>query len=100
MEAMRLAPGIASRSARIAQDEDLVYAGWRIPAGTPVGMTTHLLHQNKKEYPEPQRFNPDRWMNPNPWRLANRPLCLSGKGGVIVLECSKCRPRFTTRYKD
>lgn len=80
MEAMRLAPGIASRSARIAQDEDLVYAGWRIPAGTPVGMTIHLLHQNEEEYPEPQRFNPDRWMNPTPWRLANKTFVPFGKG--------------------
>lgn len=60
MEAMRLAPAIATRSARIAQDKDLVYADWRISAGTPVGMTLHLLHQNEEEYPEPKRFNPDR----------------------------------------
>lgn len=32
MEAMRLAPAIATRSARIAQDKDLLYEDWRIPA--------------------------------------------------------------------
>ncbi|KAI1129791.1 cytochrome P450 [Nemania abortiva] len=78
-EAMRLAPAIATRSARIAQEKDLVYANWRIPAGTPVGMTIHLLHQNEEQYPEPQRFNPDRWM-PNPWQLDNKTFVPFGKG--------------------
>lgn len=80
MEAMRLAPAIATRSARVAQDRDLVYANWRIPAGTPVGMTIHLLHQNEEEYPEPKRFNPDRWMEPNPWQLGDRTFVPFGKG--------------------
>ncbi|KAI1101930.1 cytochrome P450 [Jackrogersella minutella] len=61
MEAMRLAPAIATRSARIAQGKDLVDADWRIPAGTPVGMTIHLLYQNEEEYPDP-----------NPWQLGNK----------------------------
>ncbi|KAI1803415.1 cytochrome P450 [Daldinia bambusicola] len=80
MEAMRLAPAIATRSARIAQDKDLVYADWRIPAGTPVGMTLHLLHQNEEQYPEPQRFNPDRFMDPDPWHLGDRTFVPFGKG--------------------
>lgn len=80
MESMRLAPAIATRSARIAQDKDLVYANWRIPAGTPVGMTIHLLHENEEEYPEPKRFNPDRFMDPNPWQLGSRTFAPFGRG--------------------
>ncbi|KAF3059810.1 Trichodiene oxygenase [Daldinia childiae] len=80
MEAMRLAPAIATRSARIAQDKDLIYADWRIPAGTPVGMTMHLLHENEEEYPEPKRFNPDRFMDPDPWQLGNKTFVPFGKG--------------------
>ncbi|KAK7753186.1 hypothetical protein SLS62_004919 [Diatrype stigma] len=76
----RDSPAIATRSARIAQDKDLVYADWRIPAGTPVGMTLHLLHQNEEEYPEPQRFNPDRWMDPNPWQPGKKTFVPFGKG--------------------
>ncbi|KAI0095562.1 cytochrome P450 [Nemania sp. FL0031] len=80
MEAMRLSPALATRSARVAQDKDLVYANWRIPAGTPVGMTIHLLHQNEQQYPEPKLFNPDRWMDPNPWQLGNKTFVPFGKG--------------------
>lgn len=81
MEAMRLAPALATRSARVAQDKDLVYGEcWRIPAGTPVGMTIHLLHQNEEDYPEPRRFIPDRWMDPNPWQLGGKTFVPFGKG--------------------
>lgn len=56
----RLSPGIASRVARVT-DKDLFYDRWCIPAGTAVGMTTLLMHTDETLYPEPVRFNPDRW---------------------------------------
>jgi len=56
MKGMRLSPAIATRMARIALDRDLVYSGQRIPAGTPVGMTTILMHTDGKLYPDPKRF--------------------------------------------
>lgn len=62
MEGMRLSPAIASRAARVT-DKDLFYDDWRIPAGTPVGMTTLLMHTDEKLYPDPMRFDPDRWMD-------------------------------------
>jgi len=65
MEGLRLSPGIATRMARIAPDRELVYEKWHIPAGTPVGMTTLLMHTDPSIYPEPMTFNPDRWMDPD-----------------------------------
>lgn len=49
MEGVRLSPAIGSRSSRIAPDQDLFYEGpggkaLRIPARTPVGMRTILMH--------------------------------------------------------
>lgn len=61
-EGMRLSPAIASRAARVT-DRDLFYGGgWRIPAGTPVGMTTLLMHTDGIIYPDPMRFDPERWI--------------------------------------
>ncbi|THV52632.1 hypothetical protein BGAL_0073g00060 [Botrytis galanthina] len=60
MEVMRLSPAIASRSARISPDRDLTYGNWRIPTGTPIGMTTLLMHVDEKLYPDPMHFNPER----------------------------------------
>lgn len=60
-EGLLLSPGIASQAARVT-DKDLFYDGWCIPAGTPVGMTTLLIHTDEALYPEAMRFNPDRWL--------------------------------------
>lgn len=63
MEGLRLSPGVATRMARIAPDRDLCYRDWRIPAGTPVGMTTILMHTDERSYPNPYSFRPERWMD-------------------------------------
>ena len=60
-EDLRLSPAVATRAARIT-DKDLFYMNWRIPAGTPVGMTTSLLHTDDEWYPEPMSFRPERWI--------------------------------------
>ena len=60
-EGLRLSPAIATRAARIS-DNDLLYGDWRIPAGTPVGMTVLLMHTDEALYPDPMRFDPGRWM--------------------------------------
>lgn len=61
MEGLRLSPGLASRLSRVAPDTDLVYDKWNIPAGTPIGMTVLLMHLDEKVFPDPLRFQPDRW---------------------------------------
>jgi cytochrome P450 len=61
-EGMRLSPAVSSRAARIT-DKELSYKEWRIPAGTPVGMTTLLMHTDENLFPDPMDFSPDRWMN-------------------------------------
>ncbi|KAH6845701.1 cytochrome P450 [Chaetomium sp. MPI-CAGE-AT-0009] len=84
MEGMRLSPAIGSRSARLT-DKDLVYGNWRIPAGTPVGMTTLLMHTDEKLYPEPLRFNPDRWMDPADRKALDKVYAPFSKGTRICV---------------
>jgi cytochrome P450 len=62
-EGLRMSPGIATRMARIAPDREIRYGSYSIPPGTPVGMTVLLMHYDEKQYPDPQTFNPDRWLN-------------------------------------
>ncbi|NEA30614.1 cytochrome P450 [Streptomyces sp. SID13031] len=45
---------------RIPQ-QDLVIAGYRIPAGTNVFYSPYALHRDPASFAEPDRFDPDRW---------------------------------------
>jgi len=83
-EGIRLSPAIASRAARIT-NKDLFYDKWRIPAGTPVGMTTLLMHTDEALYPEPMLFNPERWLGPAGERAHASKFGPFGRGTRICL---------------
>ncbi|KAI1193053.1 cytochrome P450 [Nemania serpens] len=110
MEGLRLSPAIATRAARIT-DKDLFYQSWRIPAGTPVGMTTMLMHIDEKIFPEPMRFDPDRWMDATARRVAGKKFAPFSRGTRICLGmhlawaemyllCSALVQRFDFTVKD
>lgn len=61
-EAHRVQAVITTRLIRIAPTEVLRYAEWDIPAGTPTSMTTHFMHLDPTLFPEPYKFDPERWM--------------------------------------
>lgn len=66
-EIVRLNPPlILMRRAR----EDTELAGVPIPAGTEVAVSQHTLHRDPRWFPEPWRFDPDRWL---PERVAQLP---------------------------
>jgi cytochrome P450 len=41
---------------------DLELGGHRIPAGSDIFSSTYLVHHDPEVYPEPDRFDPDRWL--------------------------------------
>ncbi|KAI1359263.1 trichodiene oxygenase [Xylaria arbuscula] len=70
LEGLRLSPATATRANRIASNRELSFRGQRIPAKTPVGMTTYLMHRDPDIYPDPEKFNPQRWLDlQERWRL-------------------------------
>lgn len=58
-EAMRLYPP-AWIMGRTAIDDDVV-AGVPIPGGTPLLVSQYVLHRNPRYWPQPDRFDPDRF---------------------------------------
>lgn len=42
-----------------------------IPAGSSILMSQYLMHHDTRYFPEPERFDPERW---NPQEKANRPV--------------------------
>ena len=64
MESLRLSNGVSTRLARIAPDRSIFFHDWEIPKGTPVGMTSTLIHQNPEIFSQPLEFIPERWLDP------------------------------------
>ena len=50
--------------------EDFVIGGYRVPKDTVVLVSQYLLHHDARFFPDPERFDPDRWL---PERLGTRP---------------------------
>lgn len=42
--------------------EPVEIGGREIPAGTEMGFSLYALHQDPRCFPEPERFDPDRWL--------------------------------------
>jgi len=66
-ECLRLSYGVSTRLQRIAPDETLIFndgqKDWAIPPGTPVGMTSVLIHHDESIFPDSRKFLPERWVD-------------------------------------
>ena len=69
LEGHRFSHGVVSRLPRVSPDQPLQYKEWTIPAGTPVSMTSVIQHADSTKFPDPETFNPERWINDAPERL-------------------------------
>ena len=68
-EGLRLSYGVSTRLARIDPDNPLLFTDnhtgkqWQIPAGTPVGSTSVLIHHDETIFPNSKKFIPERWLD-------------------------------------
>jgi len=63
LEGHRVSYGVVSRLERISPDKPLRYKDWVIPAGTPVSMTSVMQHEDPNKFPNPKKFDPNRWLD-------------------------------------
>jgi hypothetical protein len=61
-ESLRMSPGACSPLLRIVPPSGATISGRFIPGGTIVGMTSVLIHQSPSIFAEPEKFNPNRWL--------------------------------------
>ncbi len=60
-ESMRLFPPAWMITRELTADAD--FAGWHAPAGTIVAVSPLLLHHDARWFPDPERFDPARWLD-------------------------------------
>lgn len=58
-ESLRLIPPVPSIPRRAMKDFE--FGGYRIPAGTPVGINVNYTHHMAEYWPEPEKFDPMRF---------------------------------------
>jgi len=60
-ESMRVLPPVPWNARVTSQPTTL--SGYELPTGTEVWVSIYHTHRNAEIYPEPQKFNPQRWEN-------------------------------------
>ncbi|HUN33133.1 MAG TPA: cytochrome P450 [Trebonia sp.] len=86
-EALRLYPP-AWVLLRVAT-RDTSLAGQRVPAGSMVVFSPYVLHRRADIFPQPHRFDPDRWLAPDAHRGAFLPFgtgaakCIGEEFGLV-----------------
>ena len=78
-EGLRLSYGTIHRLQRVHPNNVLTYRDWLIPPGTPVGMSPLFMHNDPAIFPDPQIFDPSRFIGPEKERR-QRHLFNFGKG--------------------
>jgi cytochrome P450 len=80
-EAVRMSLGVSARLPRKNVKSDMLYKDWVIPKGQFVGMTQRDILYNADIFPDPERFDPERWLNGEESKeLLNKYLVTFSKG--------------------
>lgn len=91
-EAMRVLPASAYSVRMNVQRERL--GPLDLPPGTPIVFTPLITHRLESSFPDPRRFDPDRWLTINPSPYAYHPFgagprrCIGGPLAMEVLRTS------------
>ncbi|WP_110946301.1 cytochrome P450 [Streptomyces avicenniae] len=70
-EALRLYPPAWMMTRRLRQDAEL--GGVRLASGSTLVLSPYLLHRRGDLFPDPDRFDPDRWLDAQPDRATYIP---------------------------
>ncbi|KAF3483738.1 cyrochrome P450 [Arthroderma uncinatum] len=63
LEGLRLSYGVSTRLQRKSPDQAIEYKGLAIPPGTPVGMSSVIVHHDEDVFPDSHNFVPERWLD-------------------------------------
>lgn len=87
-EAMRMSPPVGGLLPREVLTGGLSIDGYKIPAGSVIGVPTYAIHHNEKYFPKDEKFIPERWI-PN---ITSDPLIFENSAHKIEVAKSAYCP--------
>ncbi|EXJ72498.1 uncharacterized protein A1O5_05003 [Cladophialophora psammophila CBS 110553] len=107
-EALRIHPPNGLMYCRTVPEDGATICGYYIPANTEVGISPWVLHYDPILFPQPEKFEPGRWLSPDTELVARRNRSLfafsagahtcSGKN-FSLMEMTKLVPSLLLRYE-
>jgi cytochrome P450 len=104
LESMRLYPPAWGVERRAVQDQEI--GGYVIPAGAAVLMPTYVVNRDSRVYPDPLRFDPERFLGPEAAARPDWAYPLFGAGtrkcigvGFAMLEAVLVLAELGRRYR-
>ncbi|KAF9530327.1 cytochrome P450 [Crepidotus variabilis] len=95
-ESLRMAHGVVTPLPRLVGPTVAEIAGELIPPGTVVSMGATILHRNPSIFPDPYRFDPERWLQPNSFDLEKYLVAFSkGPRGCLGINLAWCELYLT-----
>ncbi|KAI9773785.1 MAG: hypothetical protein M1840_006010 [Geoglossum simile] len=79
-EGLRLSYGVIGRLPRVTPQSGAVFNGYTIPPGSIVGMSAWMMNRNESIFPDPDKFDPSRWLEPESAKILDRHLASFSKG--------------------
>lgn len=106
-EALRIHPPNGLMYSRETAAEGSMICGHYIPKGTEVGISPWVVHYDPALFPNPEKFEPERWLCPDAELLARRNRSLfafsaghhtcSGRN-IALMEVTKLIPSLLIKY--
>ncbi|KAL8645809.1 MAG: hypothetical protein Q9226_007133, partial [Calogaya cf. arnoldii] len=62
LEILRISYGVSHRLQRVCPNQAIQYYDYILPPGTPISMSTPLIHDDSDIFPEPRTFKHERWL--------------------------------------
>jgi cytochrome P450 len=81
-EGLRLSYGTPGRLPRTINTPTATFNGYTVPKGTVVGMSTYLMHRNPDLFPDPDTFDPGRWLDSVTSKRLEKYLVSFGRGST------------------